>query len=343
MKTNGWLILGMMLATSAVAQNNTSTAPRTPAPAAPPPPAAVAPAAPVVAAPAVAPQTDLAPNQNAAPVTPKKHKVAPTAKPIVEPTVTLVPGPAEVAVNINARGQAGLKGELVARLKKGDSVTVLDQINLSKHKAGEPAQWAKIALPSSTHAWVNSKFVDATSKTVSAKKLNLRGGPGENFSVLGVIENGAPVKEIQTKGDWMEIESPNSACAFVAAMYLTQAASQATVSQQPLMAVTQPVVEQQPVDRIVSHEGIVGPVGSIVAPTAYKLYDPNTFETIDYLYSTSPKLDLSRYVDMRIIVTGVEGLDARWKNSPVIAIQSIQVVSTHAVKHIDLRSPKQRG
>ena len=215
MKTNGWLILGMMLATSAVAQNNN-------APTAPPPPAGVAPAAPAEAAPAtIAPQTDLAP----APAKPKKHKAAPPAKPITEPTVTLVAGPAEVAVNINARGQAGLKGELVAHLKKGDAVTVLDQINLSKHKAGEPAQWAKIALPSSTHAWINSKFVDATSKTVSVKKLNLRGGPGENYSVLGVIESGTPVKEIQTKGDWMEIEAPNNAYAFVAAMYLTQAAS----------------------------------------------------------------------------------------------------------------------
>ena len=174
------------------------------------------------------------------PAKPKKHKAVPPAKPIVEPTVTLVPGPAEAAININARGQAGLKGEVVAHLKKGDAVTVLGQINLSKHKAGEPAQWAKIALPSSTHVWINSKFVDATSKTVSVKKLNLRGGPGENYSVLGVIESGTPVKEIQTKGDWMEIEAPNNAYAFVAAMYLTQAASSTTVSQQQLMAATQP-------------------------------------------------------------------------------------------------------
>jgi len=327
--------LGMMLATSAVAQNNVN------APTAPPPPAGVAPAAPAEAAPAaIAPQTDLAP----APVKPKKYKAVPPAKPIVEPTITLVPGSAEAAVSINARGQAGLKGEVVAHLKKGDAVTVLGQINLDKHKASEPAQWAKIALPSSTHAWINSRFVDATSKAVSVKKLNLRAGPGENYSVLGVIDSGTPVKEIQTKGDWMEIEAPN-AYAFVAAMYLTQAASQAmpaTVPEQQLMVATQPAVELTPVNRIVSHEGVVGPVGSLIAPTAYKLYDPNNYQTIDYLYSTSTNLDLSRYVNMRIIVTGVEGLDERWKNSPVIAIQSIRVVSVNAVKHIDNRSPRQR-
>lgn len=337
MKTNGWLIFGIMLATSAVAQNNVNTQ------TAPPPPAGVAPAAPVEAAPAaIVPQTDVAP----APAKPRKHKAVPPAKPITEPTVTLVPGPAEAAVSINARGQAGLKGEVVAHLKKGDTVTVLDQINLSKHKAGEPAQWAKIALPSSTHAWVDSRFVDATNKTVSVKKLNLRAGPGENYSVLGVIESGTPVREIQVKGDWMEIESPNSAYAFVAAMYLTQAAPQATPTtvpeQQPMVA-TQPAVELPPVDRIVSHEGVVGPVESLIAPTAYKLYDPNTYQTIDYLYSTSTNLDLSHYVNMRIVVTGVEGLDERWKNSPVIAIQSIEVVSLNGVKHIDNRSPRQRN
>ena len=170
---NCWLTLGVMLAMSAVAQDNTNTLPPIPAPS-----AAVAPA-PSTPAPAVEPAP------GAAPVKHKKHKAAAPAKAITEPSVALVPGPAEVAANINARGQAGLKGEVVAHLKKGETVTVLGQINLDKHKASEPAQWAKIALPSSTHAWVKSSYIDATSKTVLPKKLNLRAGPGENYSVLG--------------------------------------------------------------------------------------------------------------------------------------------------------------
>ena len=204
---NCWLTLGVMLAMSAVAQNNTNTLPPIPAPS-----PAVAPA-PSTPAPAVEPA------QKAAPVKHKKHKAAAPAKAITESAVALVPGPAEVAVNINARGQAGLKGEVVAHLKKGDAVTVLGQINLDKHKADEPAQWAKIALPSSTHVWINSKFIDAASKTVSAKKLNMRGGPGENYSVLGVLERGTAVNEITTKGDWMQIDPPGNSYAFVAAMY----------------------------------------------------------------------------------------------------------------------------
>jgi uncharacterized protein YgiM (DUF1202 family) len=329
MKMNCWLTLGVMLAMSAVAQDNTNTLPPIPAPS-----PAVAPA-PSTPAPAVEPA------QNAAPVK-KKHKAAP-AKPIKEPAVTLVPGPAEVAANINARGQAGLKGEVVAHLKKGETVTVLDQINLDKHKANEPAQWAKIALPSSTHVWVNSKFIDAASKTVSAKKLNMRGGPGENYSVLGVIERGTAVNEITTKGDWMQIDPPGNSYAFVAAMYLKQeaqaASAPAPVPEQPTM--TQAAAPQGPQPRVVSHEGVVRAVGSIVAPTKYELYDPATDVNINYLYTTSPSLDLSRYVNMRIIVTGEEGLDARWKDTPLINIQSIQVISQNAVPHVIFKSPRQ--
>jgi hypothetical protein len=71
------------------------------------------------------------------------------------------------------------------------------------------------------------------------------------------------------------------------------------------------------------------------------LYDPATDVNINYLYTTSPTLDLSRYVNMRIIVTGEEGLDARWKDTPLINIQSIQVISQNAVTHAILRSPRQ--
>jgi len=328
-------MVGVMLATSAVAQDNSNAGSPTPAPATPTP-AAVAPAAttPEAGAPAAKPKA----------AKPKRHHAAAKVVPLSEPTVSLVPGPAQVAVkSLTARGQAGLKGEVVAHLKQGETVTVLSQINLEKHKANEPAQWAQIAFPSSAHVWVFAKYIDKANNTVLTKRLNLRGGPGENYSVLGTIERGTPVNIIQTKGEWMEIEPPTNAYAFVAAMYLTQAAMAAQPAGQQPPPAAPPAAPAPPLNRVVAHEGVVGPVTSPVAPTKYMLYDPDTYQTIDYLYTTAPDLDLSRYVNMRIIVTGVEGIDARWPSSPIIAIQSIQVVSTHAVEHRDLRSPRQRG
>jgi uncharacterized protein YgiM (DUF1202 family) len=362
MKKNCWMILGMLVATSVFAQDNTNALLTIPPP-------AVSPAAEV--APAPAPVVE--PVKKAAPA---KHKKP--AKKLVEPTVTLVPGAAEVAVaNLNVRGQAGLKGEVITHLSKGDAVTVLSQINLDKHSVGEPAQWAKIVLPASVKIWVHSTFIDATTKMVSPKKLNLRAGPGENYSVLGVIERGTPVNEIITKDDWTQIEPPTNSYAFVAAMYLKQEASGNLATNpapstetepvpaptptplpetQPIMTEptntasvamdtnTPPIVDTNPPPpRIVTHEGVVGHVGSIIAPTAYELYDPETRAEINYLYTTSTNLNISRYDGMRIVVTGEEGLAERWGNTPLLTIQRIVVLETNAVPKVYLPTPRQRN
>ena len=47
---------------------------------------------------------------------------------------------------------------------------------------------------------------------------------------------------------------------------------------------------------------------------------------INYLLSPTPQLEMSRYYGRHIIVSGQEGLDERWKNTPVLTIQKIYVV-----------------
>jgi hypothetical protein len=79
-----------------------------------------------------------------------------------------------------------------------------------------------------------------------------------------------------------------------------------------------------PPPRIVQREGIVRGSFSIQAPTHFELISPDNYRTMDYLYTTNG--DLNRYKGMRIIVTGEEGLDERWKNTPVITIQDIKVL-----------------
>ena len=383
MKTNYWLILGTMIATSAVAQVNTNKLPEIPPPAL---------SAPATLTPAVAPvETKTNAPVKKAVVKAKKKvvkkakpAVTPVAKKIAEAPVTLVAGPATVAAdNVNLRGQAGLQGEVVGHVKKGDSVTVLSEINLDKPKAGEPAQWAKVALPAGTKVWINSTFIDATNKVVSVKKLNLRGGPGENYSVLGVLEKGTAFTEVTSKGSWTQIETPTSAFAFVAASYLKQEAPGVPVP--PVVAAVEPVAptpttvaEASPVapmpapnvpvaapptpepvptpapvlptlmvppsapapevdtnpppPRIVTHEGTVRSSVSIVAPTAYELFDPANGKAINYLFSTTTNLNLTRYNGLRITVTGEEGMDARWRDTPVLTIQKIYVLSSAASK-----------
>jgi uncharacterized protein YgiM (DUF1202 family) len=393
MKTNCWLLLGTMIAASATAQVSTNKLPEIP-----PPANAAAPAA--APSPAATPVVEI----KKAPVAHKRKKIV---KKITEAPVALTPGAATVtSANLNLRGQAGMKGEVVGHLKKGDTVNVIAQINLDRHAADEPAQWAKISLPSDIKVWVNTHFVDAANKTVSARKLNLRAGPGENYSVLGVVEKGCVLNEFTNRGSWAQIETPTNAFAYVAAAYLKQAPATETVvpatttpapetnvlpvivpvvpppttntvaettpvvpvpttvptpapaaennppavtptpapvvaennppapvdtNAAPAVTTTNtPVVDTNPPPpRVVSHEGYVRHSVSIVAPTYYELYDWDSGNAINYLFSTSTNLDLSRYMNHKIIVTGEEGISQRWAATPVLTIQKIYVTATN--------------
>jgi uncharacterized protein YgiM (DUF1202 family) len=342
MKKNLCLLLGALLTTSLIAQTNTTPPTTTP------PPAKT--------------ETKAAPKKKAAA---KSTAKAPAKKPVEElRTIPLVPGTASViASNVNTRGKAGFAGEILFRINKGDTVTVIEEVKLKNSKEDEPSAWAKIALPAGAHAWVNTSFIESN-KTVKPKKLNVRGGPGENYSVIGTMERGAAVKEVSVKGDWTEIEPPPGAFAFVAAQYLKQEAAPAIVTapkppeQPPTSApvtepppvaktttdtaptatqppeppptpatdTTPPPSDEPPPPRIIQHEGIVKSTLSVQAPTRYALVSPQTGKTINYLYTTSTNLDLSRYKGLHIVVTGEEGLDERWVNTPIITIQRILVL-----------------
>jgi uncharacterized protein YgiM (DUF1202 family) len=375
MKMNYWLFCGAMLSTSVLAQQVTNAPP----------------SAPIRSSAAAAPAKSEAPaaKKKAAPAAKKAPAQAPAAKKDAASqlkTVPLVPGPAVVdANNVNVRGQAKLTSDIVTRLTKGQSVTVIEEITRNNSGPNEPSAWAKIVLPSNAHVYINTSFIDPATKTVKPKKLNLRSGPGENYSVLGVLVQGDAVKQVETKGAWTQIEAPANAYAFVAAQYLKQEAPAPPVAPPPVAVVTpptppptitqipetapiappstlpatppvatmlpetpappaavpdtnvgaeapavtttpEPVVEGPPPKRIVQREGLVRGTTSIQAPSKFELISVDTRRTIDYLYTSSPNLDLRRYKGLRIIVTGEEGLDERWGNTPVITIQKILVV-----------------
>ena len=365
MKTTYWFIFSALLSTSLLAQQATNAP--APAPIETPAPASALSNAPPADptktnAPAAQPEKKKAAKKKAEKKAVAKKKDA-AAELKSEP---LVAGPATVvASNVNVRGQAKLKSEIVTRINKGQAVTVLEEVTLKDSGPEEPSAWAKILLPPGAHVWANTAFIDSANKTVRPKKLNVRSGPGENYSVLGVLNRGDAVKEIGSKGDWTEIEPPSGAYAFVAAQYLKQEAPgtigaapetapvPATVTEAPTLAAAPaetptpqtnapatPIATNAPPTtadlvaaiegplpkRIVQREGIVRGTFSIQAPTKFELANPDNGRTINYLYTTAPDLDLKRYKGMRIVVTGEEGLDERWRNTPIITIEKIQVV-----------------
>jgi len=391
MKKNCWLILGAMLSTSLLAQQATNPTPAAPM-ATPTAAATLAPAPAKTSAPAAKAGKKKSAKAPAKPAAAKKKAAAPELK-----TVPLLAGPAVVvASNVNVRGQAKLKSEIVARVTKGQAVMVLEEIVRNNSGPEEPSAWAKILLPPNGHVWVNNAFIDSSNQTVKPKKLNVRSGPGENYSVIGLLHAGDVVKPMTTKGDWTEIEAPTNAYAFMAAQYLSQEApatvaaippvapkpaeaapTPATVAVIPPVAPpptepaptptivtatppvapppteapavppptempaptetpavtnaiaaapSEPEAEEPLPPRIVQREGIVRGMTSIQAPSKFVLVSPENGRNIDYLYTASRELDLRRYKGLRIIVTGEEGLDERWGNTPVLTIQKILVV-----------------
>ena len=149
----------------------------------------------------------------------------PSKPALVEPSVSLSPGQATVvAENLNVRGQATVHSEAITQLNPGDTVTVVEQINREKSDPGDASQWAKIEYPDKADVWVHTAYVDRNTMTVTADELNLRAGPGENYSVVGSVTKGTQLREVLTEGNWMKIAAPHGAYAFVAAMYLQQQA-----------------------------------------------------------------------------------------------------------------------
>ena len=100
----------------------------------------------------------------------------------------------------------------------------------------------------------------------------------------------------------------------------------------------QTMVAENPIDptdelrRVVTREGIVKRSRSIQSPTYHRLEDPETHQTMNYLYTgrlhlhtTASKADLAPYEGYKIRVTGQESVDPRWPRIPVIEIEKLDL------------------
>ena len=292
------------------------------------------------------------------------------------------------ADRVNVRGVAGMAGEVITQLGKGESVTVLEPVVVKAAK-GDPTNWFKIALPANTPLWVNAAFV-GTNNSVSAKKLNVRGGPGENFSVVARLEKGAELKVLRHDGDWLEVQAPAGAAAYVVASFIelsakpglvevpTKAApavipeAKATeIKPEPAPVVARdtkteteapktasaPVIPQATpvpapvvpdnsvassttvavsavpvgrggvpaVARKVFREGIVRRDLHVNTPSYFNLEDRYSGEKIAFLVGNEQKFELWRYIGSRVILSGEEFLDDRWKRTPIIKIETLDL------------------
>ncbi|MCI0747140.1 MAG: SH3 domain-containing protein [Verrucomicrobia subdivision 3 bacterium] len=239
-----------------------------------------------------APADDQLPKSTPAKDDAKKPATTPEAKPAATTAVPSLagdpitgPGPAIVSQrNVNVRGKPAINSEVLVRLNRGDRVNVLEEVTLSKPKANEPAKWAKVSLPTNAAVWAHASFIDPTQNTVKPRRLNLRSGPGENYSIIGRIERGAVVKPIDTKGDWVKLDPPAEAYGFIAAHLLAREPAAPVIAAAPTAT---PGTPAQPAPPPIETPVVTTPapapaepvVATPAAPTAATPAPPPVIET----------------------------------------------------------------
>jgi hypothetical protein len=97
------------------------------------------------------------------------------------------------------------------------------------------------------------------------------------------------------------------------------------VANTPAPAPAPEVSNEPPPKRVVTREGLVKKARNIQSPTDYELHDARTGETIEYLMSATANKTLKPYLGMRVLVTGPEMLDRRWKDTPIVEVENIEL------------------
>jgi uncharacterized protein YgiM (DUF1202 family) len=78
--------------------------------------------------------------------------------------------------------------------------------------------------------------------------------------------------------------------------------------------------------RRVTREGVIRNTMSIQAPADYSLNSERNGTRLNYLYTTSTNVPLAELLGMRVRINGEEGIDARWPNTPVLLIKTLDVI-----------------
>ena len=147
----------------------------------------------------------------------------------------------------NVRAKPGFDGEVLASLKKGDVVSVIGEVDGVGADGKTTRSWSKIALPAKVAVWAYGPLLDAKTRTVKAPTVNLRAGPGRNYSELGKLSQGASITIVRSLEDWTQIEPPTGTFAYVASSLVDTTPQPSALKQEkPAEPAHEPVAGARP-------------------------------------------------------------------------------------------------
>jgi SH3-like domain-containing protein len=152
----------------------------------------------------------------------------------------------------NVRAKPSYDGEVLGTLRRGSEVKVITEVEGAEGEPGGSRKWAKIRLPAEVAVWVYAPLVDASAHQVKSEVLKFRAGPGRNYSELGELKRGDAVTEIRRADDWIQIEPPPQAVAFVAATLIdaSEALPAAKTPEPEVVPVPEPAPQIVPAIRL---------------------------------------------------------------------------------------------
>ncbi len=103
---------------------------------------------------------------------------------------------------VNLRARPAMDSEVVAQANTGERLPV----------AGILEEWIEVTPPDAVDVWAHRDFIKDGTSTV--KSLNLRAGPGINYSIVGTLNRGEAVQVRGQFGEWLSV-APDRATVWV--------------------------------------------------------------------------------------------------------------------------------
>ena len=118
---------------------------------------------------------------------------------------------------LNVRSGPGTNTSIKGCLYKGDTVAVLEKVN----------GWLKVQLSNKTTGWVSDKYIKIGITSVNTKikckaNLNVRSGPGTNYSIKTTVKKGTIHKIIDKSKYWYKIQLSNGTSGWVYGYYVEE-------------------------------------------------------------------------------------------------------------------------
>ncbi|MBO8138122.1 MAG: SH3 domain-containing protein [Desulfotomaculum sp.] len=119
------------------------------------------------------------------------------------------------AADVNLRGGPGTSYPVIGMVDKGDRLPVTAQ----------KGNWYQVKLGSGSNAWIagwlvkiedSSKTASTRTAVVNATDVNLRGGPGTSYPVIGMVDKGDKLAVLSQKNNWYQVRTSNGKTAWIA-------------------------------------------------------------------------------------------------------------------------------